>query len=358
MKLKFLMFSLLIIGGCAQAQEYFPKNDGVKSENNNYTIFQNAKIHVDPNTIIENGMFAIKNGKITAIGKSINVPANAVKIDLKGKEVYPSFIDIYSDYGISKPKKAEGGNQPQYDASREGYYWNDHIRPETNAVEFFSYNKEEAEKLLKNGFGVVNTHMADGIIRGTGMLVALNPEGTEGDRILSDRSAEYLSFDKSVQSRQSYPTSIMGAMALLRQTYLDASWYAAGKSKTKDLALEALNRNKSLTQIFKTDNLLDELRADKVGDEFGIQYVIYGNGNEYERIDDIKKSNATYIIPLNFPEAFDVEDPFMASYLSLQDMKRWNQAPSNLAVLQKNGVPFVLTTNDLKDEKKFKENLT
>ena len=357
MKLKFLMFSLLIIGGCAQAQEYFPKNDGVKSENNNYTIFQNAKIHVDPNTIIENGMFAVKNGKITAIGKSINVPANAVKIDLKGKEVYPSFIDIYSDFGISKPKKAEGGNQPQYDASREGYYWNDHIRPETNAVEFFSYNKEEAEKLLKNGFGVVNTHMADGIIRGTGMLVALNPEGTEGDRILSDRSAEYLSFDKSVQSRQSYPTSIMGAMALLRQTYLDASWYAQGKSKTKDLALEALNRNKSLTQIFKTDNLLDELRADKVGDEFGIQYVIYGNGNEYERIDNIKKTNATYIIPLNFPEAFDVEDPFLANYLSLQDMKRWNQAPANLAVLQKNGVPFVITTSDLKDEKKFKENL-
>ena len=357
MKLKLLMFSFLIIGGCLQAQEYFPKNDGVKSENNNYTIFENAKIHVDANTIIENGMFAVKNGKITAVGKSIKVPANSVKIDLKGKEVYPSFIDIYSDYGIPKPKKAEGGGQPQYDASRKGYYWNDHIRPETNAVEFFSYNKEEAEKLQKNGFGVVNTHMADGIIRGTGMLVALNPEGTEGDRILNDRSAEYLSFDKSVQSRQSYPTSIMGAMALLRQTYLDASWYAAGKSKTKDLALEALNRNKSLTQIFKTDNLLDELRADKVGDEFGIQYVIFGNGNEFERIDKIKGTNATYIIPLNFPEASDVEDPFMASYLSLQDMKRWNQAPSNLAVLQKNGVPFVITASDLKDDKKFKENL-
>ena len=357
MKLKFLMFSLLILGGCVQAQEYFPKNDGVKAQNNNYTIFENAKIHVDPNTVIENGMFAVKNGKITAVGKTINVPANSVKIDLQGKDVYPSFIDIYSDYGVAKPKKAEGGGQPQYDASREGYYWNDHIRPETNAVEFFSYNKEEAEKLQKNGFGVVNTHMADGIIRGTGMLVALNPEGTEGDRILNDRSAAYLSFDKSVQSRQAYPTSIMGAMALLRQTYLDASWYAAGKSKTKDLALEALNRNKSLTQIFKTDNLLDELRADKVGDEFGIQYVIYGNGNEFERIDKIKGTNATYIIPLNFPEASDVEDPFMASYLSLQDMKRWNQAPSNLAVLQKNGVPFVITASDLKDDKKFKENL-
>jgi len=302
-------------------------------------------------------MFAVRNGKITAVGKKINIPKNAIKINLDGKDVYPSFIDIYSDYGIAKPKKAEGGGQPQYDASREGYYWNDHIRPETNAVEYFSYDKDAAEKLQKNGFGVVNTHRADGIIRGAGMLVALNPEGTSGDRILSDRSAEYLSFDKSVQSRQSYPTSIMGAMALLRQTYLDAAWYTQGKSKNKDLALEALNRNKSLTKIFKTDNLLDELRADKIGDEFGFQYIIYGNGNEFERLEEIKKTNATYIIPLNFPDAYDVENPFMANYVSLQDMKRWNQAPSNLAMMQKNGISFVITTNDLKDEKKFKENL-
>jgi len=47
----------------------------------------------------------------------------------------------------------------------------------------------------------------------------------------------------------------------------------------------------------------------------------------------------------------------MANYVSLQDMKRWNQAPSNLAMMQKNGISFVITTNDLKDEKKFKENL-
>lgn len=38
-------------------------------------------------------------------------------------------------------------------------------------------------------------------------------------------------------------------------------------------------------------------------------------------------------------------------------MKRWNQVPSNLMMLAKNNVPFILTTHNLKDEKKFKENL-
>ena len=340
-----------------QAQEYFPKNDGVKTRNTNYTVFKNAKIHIDPENVINNGMFAIKEGKITAVGKTINIPKNSIVIDLKEKEVYPSFIDLYTDFGIPKPKRAEGGNSPQYDAGREGYYWNDHIRPDTEAIAEFHFDSKEAEKFHKAGFGVVNTHVPDGIIRGTGMLVALTPEVSEGDRILNERSSQYLSFNKSVKSRQSYPTSTMGTMALLRQAYLDAEWYAKGHAKNKDLALEALNKNKNLVQIFATDNLLNEFRADKVGDEFGIQYVIVGSGNEYQRIDKVKASNATYIIPLKFPDAFDVEDPYLANQLSLEEMREWNQAPANLKILSDNKVPFALTTSAIDAVKDFRSNL-
>lgn len=357
MKLKLLIFGVIFCGFSMNAQDYFPKNDGVKTKNTNYTVFKNARIHVDPETTIENGMFSIQNGKIVSVGKSISVPKNAVIVDLEGKEVYPSFIDIYSDFGMEKPKRADGGGQPQYDAGREGYYWNDHIRPETEAVAHFSYDEKAAEKYQKAGFGVVNTHMPDGIVRGTGMLVALTPGVTEGDRIINDRSAQYLSFDKSVQSRQSYPTSIMGAMALIRQVYNDANWYAGGNAENTDLALEALNKNKGLTQIFVTDNLLDEFRADKIGDEFGIQYVIVGTGKEYQRLDKAKATAATYVVPLNFPSPFDVEDPYMASHLGLQEMKEWNQAPANLKMMDSAKVPFILTTHSIDAEKDFRKNL-
>ncbi|WP_089661054.1 amidohydrolase family protein [Christiangramia echinicola] len=357
MKLKLLMFGVFLCTFSMQAQEYFPTNDGVKTRNTNYTVFKNARIHVDPQNVIDNGMFAIREGKITAVGKSINVPKNSIVIDLKGKEVYPSFIDLYSEFGISKPKRAENGNGPQYDAGREGYYWNDHIRPDTEAIANFSFDSQEAEKFHKAGFGVVNTHVPDGIIRGTGMLVALTPGVSEGDRILNERSSQYLSFDKSVKSRQSYPTSTMGTMALIRQVYLDAKWYANGNARNKDLALEALNKNKDLVQIFATDNLLNEFRADKVGDEFGIQYVIVGSGMEYQRIDEVKASNATYIVPLKFPDAFAVEDPYLANQLSLEEMREWNQAPVNLRILSENEVPFTLTTHSLDAEKDFKSNL-
>ena len=340
-----------------QAQEYFPKNDGVKSENTNYTAFTNAKIYVTPTQIIDQGTLLIQNGKVIATGTSVSIPSNAVIIDVAGKSIYPSFIDLYSGFGIEKPQRASRGRSPQYNPSREGFYWNDHVMPEQNAIDHFKFDAKAANSLRKAGFGVVNTHMQDGIVRGTGILVALASKGGDAERVLSDRSAQYLSFRKSVKSRQSYPSSIMGGMALLRQLYYDADWYAKGNSKTKDRSIEALNANKNLTQIVHAGSRANALRADKVGDEFGIQYVIVGGGDEYERINDIKATNATYIIPLDFPNAYDVENTFLANSLELEAMREWNQMPSNPKVLAENGVKFAFTTHELKSPEKLKANI-
>jgi imidazolonepropionase-like amidohydrolase len=118
-----------------------------------------------------------------------------------------------------------------------------------------------------------------------------------------------------------------------------------------------LNNSKGLVQIFEGGNQLDVLRADKIGDEFGIQYVILGGGDEFEKIADIKATNAKMIIPINFRIAYDVSNPLLASQLSLGDMRKWNQEPSNLAALDKAGVSFALTTHDLKSVKSFHTNL-
>ncbi len=339
------------------AQDYFPKNDGVISKNTNYTAFTNAKIYVSPTQVIEKGTLLIKDGKVVATGASITIPKNTTIVDVSGKSIYPSFIDIYSDFGIEKPKRQGGGRSAQYDPSRTGYYWNDHVMPENNAIEKFNYDSKKADELIKAGFGVVNTHIQDGIVRGTGTLIALNNDGGNDTRVLDAKSGQYFSFSKSNTSSQSYPTSIMGAMALLRQMYYDADWYAKGNVKTKDLSLEALNSNKSLVQIFEAGSRQNDIRADKVGDLFNIQYVILGGGDEFERIDEVKAMNASMIIPINFPDAYDVENAFLAKNLSLHDMRGWNQKPTNPKVLAENNISFALTTHDLKSPKEFKSNL-
>ena len=344
--------------GLTSAQEYFPENDGVKESNNNFTAFTNATIYVTPTQVVKKGTLLIQNGRVINVGKNVNVPSNSVVIDLDGKHIYPSFIDAYTGFGVDKPKRAQGGGRsPQYEATREGFYWNDHVMPENDAIEKFKYDRKSAESMRKAGFGVVNTHIMDGIARGTGVLVALNDQAGDGDRILEDTSGQFFSFSKSVAKRQSYPTSLMGSMALLRQMYSDMDWYSKGNSKTKDRSLEALIENKNLTSFFEAGSKDNDIRADKIGDQFNLNYVIVGGGDEYEMMQAIKASNARYIIPINFPDAYDVSDPYLTSYISLNDMRSWNQAPSNPKLLSDNGVTFALTTHKLKSPSAFKGKL-
>ena len=358
MSKRFILSALIGVGWFSMVlgQEYFPKNDGVKTPENNYTAFTNATIHVSPEKVLQNATLLIQKGKVVAVGNAVTIPTNSVTVNLEGKSIYPSFIDIFSDFGIDKPKRASGGGRSaQYDASREGYYWNDHIMPENNAISKFKFDTKKAKELHKAGFGAVNTHIHDGIARGSGVLVALNSEGTDGERILDDQSAQYFSFTKSIAKRQSYPTSLMGAMALLRQMYHDASWYAKGSSNTRDRSLEALNANSNLTQIFEAGANGNTLRADGIGDAFGIQYTLLAGGDEYEHIEDIKGTNARFIVPVNFPDPYDVSNPYQAGYIALKDMRHWNQAPTNPKVLEENGVTFSFTLHKLKSPSKLKE---
>ena len=358
--MKKIFFSLCLFWCSALlfSQDYFPESEGVKANNNNFTAFTNAKIFVTPTEVIQKGTLLIQNGKVVNVGASVTLPQNTIVVDLNGKSIYPSFIDIYSKFGVEQPKRSSGGRRsPQFEPTREGFYWNDHIMPENDAIGSFKYDEKEAKELIEAGFGAVNSHIHDGIARGTGVLIALNNAGTDANRVLDDRSAQYFSLEKSVTKQQSYPTSLMGALALLRQMYSDANWYANGNASTTDRSLEALIKNKGLVQIFEAKDKGNDLRADKIGDAYGIQYTILGGGNEFERIDEIKATNAKFIIPLNFPDAYDVSDPYQAGYVSLEDMRYWNQAPTNPKVLAENGVSFSLTPYELKSMSKFKDNL-
>ncbi|MGA9270385.1 MAG: amidohydrolase family protein, partial [Lutimonas sp.] len=353
-----LILLLLLPYAIASAQEYVPKNDGVKTPDNGYVALTGAKIFITPGEVLENATLLIHKGKVAQAGKQVKIPDNTTVIDLDGLSVYPSFIDIYSGFGIDLPAPEKNKSRSaQYDSKREGYYWNEHIMPETSASSKFKYSKSSAEAYLKQGFGVVNTHVQDGIVRGTGMLVALNNSGNDNERILKQNSGQYLSFRKSKYHYQSYPTSLMGSMALLRQMYADLDWYSKGKIKTTDISLEALKANRSLVQIFDAGDNGNILRADQIGDAFGIDYVLLGGNDAYENVEQIKNTESTLILQLNFPKAFDVQDVHTSQYLSLAEMRAWNQAPSNPAALKKGGVNFALTSHGLDNIKDFHTNI-
>jgi len=351
MRIKLLIGSLALMAStCAKAQQTFPVN-GIADTDHLPRALVGATVHTTSRDSINNATLIIQDGRIVAVGVGIAVPSDAVVIDVKGRHIYPAFIDLISNYGIPAAKKGEGrqgGRGPQYEPSREGAYtWNDALHPDRQAAELFTVDEKKAEALRKAGFGAVLTHLDDGIARGTGAFVLLGA-GRPNENIIKEKAATVFSFDKGT-SQQAYPSSQMGSIALLRQSWIDADWYQRQPASKRDanLGLEAWATNRGLPSIFITTDLYSMLRADRVGDEFKVQHILRGNGSEYHRIDEVKATGATVIVPLNFPKAFDVEDPYDALLVPYADLLHWEMAPANASMLEKAGVPFVLTANGL-----------
>lgn len=346
------LFSLTI-SYVTLAQETFPVN-GPYNEKDGFYAFTNATIIINPEKKINNGTLLIKKGVIEAAGENISIPKGAIVKDLKGKYIYPSFIDLYSNYGVPSDTKTKRDGRPPMLSTKDGaYHWNQAISPEINASEIFKTNDKQAEKLRAAGFGLTLTHQQDGIARGTGCLATLATDEKENDVLIKEKASANYSFNKG-SSIQDYPGSLMGGIALLRQTYIDAEWYKSAKNKAEtNLSLEAWNNIQSLPQIFETVDMLDIMRADKIGDEFGKQYIIKGNGDEYKRIDPIKATKAALIIPIKFPKAYDVKDPYDAMNVGIEELKHWETAPANPAILEKADIPFAITYTGSENAKEF-----
>ncbi|MBJ6116754.1 amidohydrolase family protein [Pontibacter sp. BT310] len=358
MKKIFTIAACLAFGaGSAMAQETFPRN-GVYDERPGLVALTNATIHTDYKTTLNNATLVIRNGKVEAVGTNVKVPAGAVVVDAKGKHIYPGFVDMYSSYGLPEVKRAQRnwGSPPQMESNKQGAYnWNQAIRPETNAVELFKADKKQAEELRKQGFGTVLAIHQDGIARGTAALVTL-ADKRENEVIVLDKAAAALSFDKG-SSAQDYPSSLMGSIALLRQTYLDAKWNAQNPGREQNISLKTFTDASRFPQIFEADDKLGVLRADKVGDEFKTQYIIKTKGDEYQMLKEVKATNAPLIVSVNYPDAYNVEDPYDARRVPLEAMKHWEMAASNAGLLQKAGITFAFTASDLKDKKDFLPNV-
>src|SRR5450432_4566280 len=342
------------------AQPTFPVN-GVADPKTNSYAFTNATIVKDGQATLTNATMVIKDGKIVAAGNNITVPKGAVVLDCKGKYIYPSFIDIYSDYGLTEPQRERGGfnfgGPAQITSNQKGAFgWNQAIHSDVEAGKLFTADDAKAKPLREAGFGTVLTHQKDGIARGTGVLATLANE-KDNLVIVKEKASAHYSLSRG-SSTQSYPGSVMGSIALLRQTYLDALWYKGNPSaEGVNISLKAFNETQNLPQIFDGGDKWSDIRADRIGDEFGVQYIIKGGGNEYQRINEVAATKASFILPLNFPQAMEVEDPNDARFVSLDDLKNWEMAPTNPGVLEKANINFAFTVNGLKDLNGFLSNL-
>lgn len=338
----------------AYAQENFPVN-GVAAKYDAVHAFINAQIHIDAETSIKRAVLIIKNDKILAVGTDVNIPSNAIIHNLEGAHIYPSFIDPYSSYGLPSVEKSKWKPRPQLESNTPGAYsWNQALKPEFNASEFFVPKPSNAKAFIESGFGTVLSFQKDGIIRGSSAIVSLG-NGPAQKELLKPKAMANYSFKKG-SSRQNYPSSFMGAIALLRQSIYDALWAKHNKDNS-NLSLVELHKNLKLKPIIEVDNHYAIRNALNLGVEFKMNFIIKGKGDEYLSIDILENTNTQFILPLNFPKAYDVSDPYESLDLSLARMKHWELAPVNPALLASAAISFAFTMDGLEDKSKFLSNL-
>jgi len=318
--------------------------NGIADERAGAYAFTNAGIH-RPDGSIEPGTMLIREGRIVAVNDGDSVPAGYFEIDLGGRYLYPGLIDIYTDYGIpALERRDDNGAAENLFPSDRAFNVNDAIRANFRAGTVFSTDDEARRKFRELGFSSVLSLRPDGIARGTSALVTLGDKNA-GEAVITADAAAHYSLDKGT-STQSMPSSLMGSFALLRQTYLDAEWFDAQQPRPfTDDTLEAWNRIRTIPQIMEVDNWQQLLTADRVGDEFNVQYVIRTGGDSYRRVDLIKDTGATLIVPIDFPDKPEVEDTLTAGEVSLEDLKHWELASYNPRILADNDIPFALTSS-------------
>lgn len=371
------LVALLWLGGlvgslAAQTIETRPV-DGLHENTPQRYALTGAKLVVTPDKVVERGVLIVDNGVIVQAGADLAIPADARVIDLKGKTVYPGLIDAY---GETTAKLPSGGSP----------HWNSLVTPQLAVADQYQPDEGLHQKLRSQGFTARLVAPAAGIIKGMSALVLT--DGSASTALLRRQVAQHLRLTISRGgSRDQYPNSPMGAVALARQVLYDADWYvratAAATADTRllrpvqDDALAALQAavvtrignehaqagtpggtrwvgsNHASLFIADAPNELYFLRADRFAREFGLPLIVRGSGHEYKRLDAIRAAERPVIVPLQFPEAPYVGTVEAAMDVSLERLMHWDLAPENPARLERAGVTLMLTSFGLRDAGSF-----
>lgn len=329
-----------------------------------------------PGRAIEEGTVVLRDGLIEAVGKDVKVPPDAVTLDAKGLFVYAGLIDAggWSPSTETLPAQAaERGRGARRDAEPGPVHPLALVRPERRAADalqpFEGERKRDAESWRKLGFTALLAAPSKGLFRGESALVLLADDTPVTDLIVRDGVAQHAAFE-TVAFGEGYPTSLMGAAATMRQTFLDAGRYAVwsdryaknpvGMARPERVpAMEALLPVLSGKRPLVLDAAAadDVLLADRIAREFGVDLVVVASGTEAEIADSVAKTGRTIIYPARIPDRPKVDDPDDAQDVPLKELRRYLDAPAAPKVLRDAGATLVLSAHGLKNTADFTVNV-
>ncbi|MBI2921876.1 MAG: amidohydrolase family protein [Planctomycetes bacterium] len=382
----FALWIVLLFPLGVSAQELRPP--GARPEPPGVHALTNARVVTAPGKVVDPGTVILRDGLIVAVGgPEVAVPADARVWDLKGHTVYAGFIEAYLviEGAEPKPERPRGespraadtgfhgapGTQPDPGAPGPGAALAA-IVPEKRAAATYAPDPKLIEALREQGFAAANVAPAAGVLRGTGVFVLLL-EGDPNRAILRADTFQHASLaggGGGDWENETYPDSLMARLAAIRQTFLDADWYARDqahyqrmakfrKRPAHDPSLEALGSvlRGETTLLIEVESALQVDFAARVAKEFGVKFAIRASGQEWRRSDVAKEAGAAMVVPVNYPVAPKLEEDDDWTQVSLDQLRAWDWAPEDAAVLRAQGLDVALTMHGLGDRGAFRKNV-
>lgn len=310
-------------------------------------LIDNATVHAAPGAEPAVMDILIRDGRIIRVAAVIE-PGAARVWDAQGLHVYAGFIDAY----VPVTAGAVSTDTP-------GAHWSHLVTPQRDALAGAGLPTSDATTLRKLGFTAANIAPDAGIFRGWSAVVSTAeplPDPALGKPpVYLANAAQHLGYERAGWNEGGYPTSHMGVIALLRQTFIDAA-HRAGRTHTNASVLDRINPEALM--IYDTGFELEALLSDKVAAEFDHPRVaIVGSGNEYKRLDALAETGRPVITPLIQPATPDVWSVGAADSVSLEELAAWEQAPANPRWLADKGLQVAITSSKLPRNQDFWTNL-
>ena len=302
---------------------------------------------------IPNGVVIIRDGLIEAVGDAVAIPREATIIDVAGSHIYPGLIDAQTSLGFAAPARRGGGGGGGGAARSEQA---PDPTPDSLAIRNVKISDDDAIARVATGVTTVLTAPTAGIFNGQSVLLNLG-EGPVESRVIKSPAALQVSFSPRPGFFTAFPNSLMGVIAHIRQTFLDADQYQAARTiydrnpaglqrPTENPSLEALRPalRKEVPVVFLADTDLAMRRVALLAKEFNLRTIVSGGRQGYAMANELK--NVPVLVSVKWPTApADKQDREDQPLRLIRDRQL---APTTPAVLQKAGVQFALVSGPAK----------
>jgi hypothetical protein len=329
-----------------------------------------ARIVTAPGEVIERGTIVLRDGLIESVGADVAAPPDARVIAAEsGWTVYPAFIDAASSVGLDTEAPAgpaRGGPEPKRLGARHEL---ESVHPEDGIVDRLDTAHSSFGRHRAMGFALAHVLPDKGVFRGESALVVLR-EAPAPELVARARLAQVIALETSSFMARKYPSSKFGAVATVRQVFLDAQrhgeWsarFAADPSgmeppayRSSDAPVLAVLRGERPV-VFVTLQGLDPGRFANLAAEFGLQRSVTVARDLGERVENLAAAGMPVLLPLELPAKPELAGDDDLVETELRDLQEALLAPRMPGLLDAAGVRLAFVTLGMKNPRSFHENL-